>query len=221
MSADKLAAPLRAETSSSDGPSWMASAEEFFLERRGLAIGILAAILLIPIGIGLYMRAQGASEREAQATLARADRELLSGNAAPAATFYQDVVDRFGSTRSAGWAQLGLGHVAMAQGRPADALKAFAAASESRDASLSVAGRRGHAAALEDTGKPAEAGAEYEKLAATETGEDAIDDLISAARAYKTANNAAKAREILTKVLADTPTTPRATEIQTLLGESQ
>jgi hypothetical protein len=109
----------------------------------------------------------------------------------------------------------------LAQGRPADALTSFSKASGVRDRTLAVAAQRGHAAALLDSGKPAEAAAEYEKLAATLDGQDAIDDLLSAARAYHATKNSAKARAILTAILTDNPQTPRAIEIQTLLGEVQ
>lgn len=221
MNAEKVAAPVAPVHSGDEPQSWIAAIEDFVAERRGLAIGILAALVLLPLAAGFYLRAQASAEREAQSTLARADRELLSGNVAPAATFYQDVIDRFGNTKSAAWAQLGLGHVAIAQGRPADALTAFSKATGASDKALSAAAQRGHAGALEDSGKPAEAATEYAKLAATETGDQAVDDLLSAARAYKAANNAAQARDILTKLLADSPTTPRAVEIQTLLGEVQ
>jgi tetratricopeptide (TPR) repeat protein len=221
MSTQKLT-PIAAHAENSENlPSWLAAAEDFFQERRSLAIGVLAALLLLPIGSALYFRARAASEREAQAVLARADRELLSGNVAPAGTFYQDVVDRFGGSPSASWAQVGLGRVALAQGRPADALTAFSRSTGARDPLLAAAARRGRAAALEDSGKPAEAGAEYEKLAGLEKDEAAVDDLLSAARSYRNANNVGQARSILTALLKDHPQSPRHVEAQTLLAELQ
>ena len=119
---------------------------------------------------------------------------------------------------SADLAQVGLGRSALMQGKTADALKAFSAATGSHDPLVAAAAKRGHAAALEDSGKPAEAAAEYAALAASATGDAASDDLISAARAFIAAKDAAGAKKALQSVIDMSPESSRIQDAQRMMA---
>lgn len=200
-------------------PDWLANLVDFYQEHKAIALGIMAAVILIPAGTVFYLHQRTAADGEAQSKLARADQEFYTGNVAAATTFYQDVISGYSGTTSADLAQVGLGRAAMLQGKPADALKAFSAATGSRDALVAAAARRGHAAALEDTGKPADAAKEYAGVAAAAAGDAASDDLISAARAYLAAKDPGPAKVALQKVIALTPDSSRKQDALRMMAE--
>ncbi len=204
---------------SAGAPDWARRLGALYEERRGLVLGVAAGVLAVPLLLGWIMHARGASEREAEAALSRADQEFYGGSAAAAATFYQDVVERFEGTRAAAFANVGLGRVALVQGKPADALAAFAKALDAHDPLASRAARRGHAAALEDTGKPADAGHDYEDLTQTEKDGDAVGDLLSAARAYRAAGKVGNARACLERITKEFADSPHLGEAKAALGE--
>lgn len=199
-------------------PSWAANLVDFYQEKRALVLGVVAAVVLIPAGATFYLHQRAAAESEAQAKLSRADQEFYTGNVAAATTFYQDVITGYNGTVSADLAQVGLGRAALMQGKTPDALKAFSAATGSHDPLVAAAAKRGHAAALEDSGKPADAAKEYEALAATMTGDAASDDLISAARAYIAAKDVAGAKKALQTVLDMSPESSRLQDAQRMMA---
>ena len=205
-------------TIESETPSWAANLVDAYQEKRALVLGVVAAIVLIPAGTAFYLHQRGAAESEAQTKLSRADQEFYTGNIAAASTFYQDVVSGYHGTISADLAEIGIGRAALMQGKSADALKAFSAAVGSRDPLAAAAAKRGHAAALEDSGKPAEAAKEYSDLAATVTTDGASDDWISAARAYIAAKDTAGAKKSLQAVIDMSPDSSRKPDAQRMLA---
>ena len=202
-------------------PDWLANLVDFYQEHKAIALGVVAAVVLIPAGTVFYLHQRTAADGEAQSKLARADQEFYTGNVAAATTFYQDVISGYSGTTSADLAQVGLGRAAMLQGKPADALKAFSAATGSHDALVAAAAQRGHAAALEDTGKPADAAKEYAAVAAAATGDAASDDLISSARAYIAAKDPGPAKVALQKVIDLTPDSSRKQDALRMMAEMQ
>ncbi len=202
-------------------PGWAANLVDMYQEKRALVLGVLAAVVLIPAGTIFYMHQRSAAESDAQAKLARAEQEFYSGNVAAATTYYQDVVSGYSGTVSADLAQIGLGRSALMQGKPADALKAFAAATGSRDELVSAAAKRGHAAALEDSGKPADAAKEFDALASSQKGDAASDDLIAAARAYMAAKDTAGAKKALQTLIDMSPESSRKVDALRMMAEVQ
>lgn len=181
-----------------------------------LSIG--GIVVLAVAAIGLLWRAS-ADKREVRASqaLAAAQSVVQSGNAALAQSDLQALLRRYGGTTAAIQARLLLAQVHFGQGKVEDGLKELDAIGSPGLYAASVHGLR--AAGLEQSGKPAEAAAEYERAAAatsTALGKAAYQS--DAAKAYLAAGNAQAATRIWEAIAGD-DTNPLAGEARVRLGE--
>jgi tetratricopeptide (TPR) repeat protein len=164
---------------------------------RWLLAGALVVIAVV-IGTLALQRGRVRGDREAAQYLVESQAGYLQGNYAAAETQLKEMLQSYGRSRYAGAAQLTLGDVLLAQGRPGDALKAYQAAAGKAggDVELAAAAQRGQGAALEDVGRVAEASQAYEK-AASNPSLSLVMDLIAAARTALQTGDAARAKTLL------------------------
>jgi predicted Zn-dependent protease len=164
----------------------------------------IAAIAVVAIAAVLYFVRQSNETKEltASRSLVEAQRSIGSGNLPLAAADLQKLADRYGSTRAGKEGRILLAQVQLQQGKVNEALQTLDAVGSAGVLQSSVHALRG--AALEQSGKPAEAAAEYLRAASTAQlkaeGESYKAD---AARAYLAAGNRAEALKIWEGIAAD------------------
>lgn len=164
----------------------------------------IAAIAVVAIAAVLYFVRQSNETKEltASRSLVEAQRSIGSGNLPLAAADLQKLADRYGSTRAGKEGRILLAQVQLQQGKVSEALQTLDAVGSAGVLQSSVHALRG--AALEQSGKPAEAAAEYLRAASTAQlkaeGESYKAD---AARAYLAAGNRAEALKIWEGIAAD------------------
>jgi|SoiMethySBSTD1v2_1073268.scaffolds.fasta_scaffold37790_4 predicted negative regulator of RcsB-dependent stress response len=181
-------------------------------------ISMAGIVVVAAAAIGLLWRAS-ADKKEVRASqaLASAQGVVQSGNAALAQSDLQALLRRYGGTTAALQARLLLTQVYFGQGKVAEGLKELDAISSPGPFAASLHSLR--AAGLEQSGKPAEAAAEYERAATTATTDLGKASYQSdAARAYLAAGNADAAKRIWEAMAAD-DTNPLAGEARVRLGE--
>ena len=181
-------------------------------------ISMAGIVLVAAAAIALLWRAS-ADKKEVRASqaLAAAQSVVQSGNAALAQSDLQAMLRRYGGTTAAIQARLLLTQVYFGQGKVAEGLKELDAVDAAGPYQASLHSLR--AAGLEQSGKPAEAAAEYEKAsaaAATDLGKASYQS--DAARAYLAAGNTDAAKRIYEAMVAD-ETNPLAGEARVRLGE--
>lgn len=168
---------------------------------RQVSIGAIAVVAIAAV---LYFVRQSNETKEltASRSLVEAQRSIGSGNLPLAAADLQKLADRYGSTRAGKEGRILLAQVQLQQGKVSEALQTLDAVGSAGVLQSSVHALRG--AALEQSGKPAEAAAEYLKAASTAQlkaeGESYKAD---AARAYLVAGNRAEALKIWEGIAAD------------------
>lgn len=164
---------------------------------RWLIAGALVVIAVV-VGTLALQRSRAHGDRQAAQYLIESQAGYLQGNYAAAETQLKEMLATYGRSKLAGPAQLTLGDVLLAQGRPQDALQAYEAAAEKAggDSELAAAALRGQGAALEDVGRAADASQAYEKAAAKPSLSQ-VTDLIAAARAAVEAGDPARAKGLL------------------------
>lgn len=162
------------------------------------------AIAVVALGAVLYFVRSSNETREMAAAraLTEAQRSVGSGNLPLAAADLQRLTDRYGSTRAGTEAQILLAQVQLQQGKVDSALKALDDVSSAGVLQSSVHALRG--AALEQSGKPAEAAVEYLKASTTTQLEAEGESFkADAARAYLAAGNSAEAIKIWEAIAGD------------------
>lgn len=181
-------------------------------------ISIAGIIIVAVAAIGFLWRASAEKkETRASEALAAAQMVVQSGNAALAQSDLQALLRRYGGTSAAVQARLLLAQVHFGQGKVAEGLSELNAISSPGLYAASVHALRG--AGLEQSGKPVEAAAEYERAAAAATTEVAKAAYqADAARAYVAGGNTDAARKIWEAIAAD-DTNPMAGEAKVRLGE--
>jgi predicted negative regulator of RcsB-dependent stress response len=168
---------------------------------RQVSIGAIAVVAIAAV---LYFVRQSNETKEltASRSLVEAQRSIGSGNLPLAAADLQKLADRYGSTRAGKEAQILLAQVQLQQGKVSEALQTLDAVGSAGVLQSSVHALRG--AALEQSGKSAEAAAEYLRAASSAQlkaeGESYKAD---AARAYLAAGNRAEALKIWEGIAAD------------------
>ena len=181
-----------------------------------LSIGGIVVVALAAVGL-LWRASADKKEVRASQALAAAQSVVQSGNAALAQSDLQALLRRYGGTTAAIQARMLLAQVHFGQGKLDDGLKELDAIGTPGSYAASVHGLR--AAGLEQAGKPAEAGAEYERAAgAANTTFGRASYHSDAARAYLAAGNADAAKRIWEAMAAD-DTNPLASEARVRLGE--
>jgi predicted Zn-dependent protease len=174
-----------------------------WLRAHSRPVGI-GAIAVVAIAAVLYfVRASNETkELTASRALTEAQRSVGTGNLPLAAADLQKLADRFGSTRAGKEGRILLAQVQLQQGKVTEAMQTLDAVGSAGVLQSSVHALRG--AALEQSGKPAEAAAEYLKASAAAQlkaeGESFKSD---AARAYLTAGNRAEALKIWEAIGSD------------------
>lgn len=168
---------------------------------RQVSIGAIAVVAIA--AVLYFVRASNETkELTASRALTEAQRSVGSGNLPLAAADLQKLADRYGSTRAGKEGRILLAQVQLQQGKVSEAMQTLDAVGSAGILQSSVHGLRG--AALEQSGKPAEAAAEYLKASATAQlkaeGESFKAD---AARAYLTAGNRAEALKIWEGIASD------------------
>lgn len=215
---------------------------EWVQDHRGLVMGVIGAIVVGGLGLGIYSVASRGSDSAASADWASAlkiwdapvgeDPDPADNVAAyateeekikAARTAFEGVVSKHKGTGGADMANLYVGHAAMKQKDFDGAIAAYSAFLDglSKDDSLRFAGLNGLAAAKEEKGDIKGAIADLEALVALKDQTDEDGALLNLGRLYKKDGDDAKARQRLDSLLADYPDTQlktRADEILTTLS---
>ena len=183
---------------------------------RALGIGAIAAVALV--AVMWVVRAQNESnEISAARQLVGAQRSVGAGNLPLAAADLKKLADRFGSTRAGADAKILLAQVLLQQGKTAEAVKVLDGVSTGGTHGASVYALR--AAALEQTGKAAEAAAAYLQAAgATVLKAEAESFKADAARAYLASGRKADALKIWQEMAAN-PASALYNEAMLRVGE--
>ncbi len=181
-----------------------------------LSIGAIAVVAVAAV-VFLWRASADKKEVRASQALAAAQSVVQSGNAALAQSDLQALLRRYGGTTAGVQARMLLAQVNFSQGKVEEGLRELNAIESPGIYTASVHALK--AAGLEQSGKSAEAAAEYERAAAAATttiGRAAYQS--DAARAYLAAGNAEAATRIWEAIAAD-DTNPLAGEARVRLGE--
>ena len=179
----------------------------------------IGGIVLVAVAAVAFLWRASADKKEVRASqaLASAQAVVQSGNAALAQSDLQALLRRYGGTSAAIQARLLLAQVHFGQGKVDDGLNALNEIKSPGLYAASVHAMR--AAGLEQSGKPAEAAAEFEKAsdaATTPVGKAAYRS--DAARAYLAAGNRDAAKRIWESIAND-DANPLAGEARVRIGE--
>jgi predicted negative regulator of RcsB-dependent stress response len=183
---------------------------------RDVGIGVIIAVA---IAGGAYLWRASSERKEANAgrSLSEAQQSFTSGNLPLATSDLQKVIQRYDGTMSAKQARLLLAQALYQQDKVADGLKALDGIGSPGPLAASVHAVR--ASGLEQSGKPAEAAAEF--LQASQAALSEIDKAsyrADAARSYLAAGKKDEAVKIW-KELATDETSPISAEAKLRLGE--
>lgn len=175
-----------------------------FFETHGRNLIIALGVLAVLVVAGLWIRSSMAGdERAAAARLSEANIDLSQGRVDAAAAKLTETIQRHGGSKSGKRARLTMGSVEMARGNYAAAdaqFQAFLSGLSPEDFDW-VQGQRGRAAALENTGKYADAARIYEDLLKGRIGdEEKGKALLDAARARRLAGDTAGARALYGRI---------------------
>jgi predicted negative regulator of RcsB-dependent stress response len=189
-----------------------------WIKQHGRQVGIGVIVAAALAGVFWVVRKQNeGNEATASRQLVAAQRSVGAGNLPLAAADLRKLVDRYGSTRSGAEAQVLLAQVELQQGKTTEAMKVLDEIGTSGPTAASVHALR--AAALEQTGKPAEAAAEYLKAAAANQLQGEAESLkADAARAYLAAGKKDEALKIW-KDMASNPSSVLYNEALLRVGE--
>ena len=166
-------------------------------------VGIAAVVVAAAAGVWWIVRSQNeANEVAASRQLVAAQRSVGAGNLPLAAADLRKLTERYGSTRAGAEARVLLAQVLLQQGKPDEAIKLLAGGGPDGPMASSVHALR--AAALEQTGKPAEAAAEYLLAAGSSPLKGEAESLkADAARAWLAAGRKADALRIWQDIAAN------------------
>jgi predicted negative regulator of RcsB-dependent stress response len=189
-----------------------------WMRANSKALSIGGMVVVAAAAIGLLWRAS-AEKKEVRASeaLAAAQAVVQSGNVALAQSDLTAMIRRYGNTKAGMQARLVLTQVLFSQGKVEDGLRELEAVGPKEPYAASYHGLKG--AGLEQTGKPAEAAAEYERAAAAAATDLAKASFQSdAARTFLAAGNRDAALRIWEAMAAD-DANPLAGEAKVRVGE--
>jgi len=194
-----------------------------WLQAKQRVIGLVAGFVVL-VGLVSWYVVESGRRKQAQAAdaLDRARAEMDGGNYPQASASLQKVATTYAGTDAAFEATLALNQVRMLSGQAklaVDELRKFAATNP--PAPYNSAAHTHLAIALEDTGQPAAAIAEYQKAAELAT-EDyrKVDALLNVARVERSMGNDKVAVEVLQGVIKNHPAeSPGVTEAKVRLAE--
>jgi len=176
-----------------------------FARSNARVIMIVGVIVVASIAVSVMMvRDRARADSEAEVLLAQANKELWRGNATEATALYNELLDRYAGTKSGKRGLLFKGDALLASGKYDEAIDSYEKflTRERRDELLRSSARRGIATALEDKGEFAKAAGVRENLGTKLEGNDAAQELMSAARCYRAASMYGKAIELYEKVIS-------------------
>ena len=184
----------------------------------GIAGGV---VLLLALGGVFWVKQKEQTEAKAGAALLEAEGAYFGGNYAQSLSQFQIVADRYGSTLSGAQAQLFIGNCQLALGNVTEAESAYrkAEAHAGSDDVFRSAAQRGLATTLLSQGKASEAGKAFAAAAAREHNPLAVDDWISAGRAFAEAGDRPQAIHAFQQVLDLFPDNARAIEARVRMEE--
>ena len=178
---------------------------------KKLLIVVGGVILALIIGVWFVTTAKSRRESFATRSLTQARNIAESGNIAQASTEFQKVIDTFGGTEAAREAEIALNQLRLISGQSELAvvrLREFVASNPGPRFASAASGLLG--AALENVGRPSEAGDAYRTASdAAEVDYLKADYLLQAGRAYvaggKRAEGEAAYRSIIEKFSKTAP----------------
>lgn len=195
---------------------------DFFRDNaRNLAIGVGVAFA-VAIGYAFWQSTQASNDKAASVLVTQAYDEMAGSQLDAAAGRLNDVLSRYGGTKSASRARLLLGGLELARGNAAAANTQYDAFLSKTGPSdyLWSGGQRGRAVALENQNKFADAAQAYEKLLTAPLGiEEQARALYDAARAWQQAGNAEKSVAALDRITKEFGTSRVAANARLLRGE--
>jgi tetratricopeptide (TPR) repeat protein len=195
-------------------------AESFFewVQTNARKVSIVGMVVVAAAAIGMLWRASvDKKEVRASQALAAAQAVVQSGNTALAQSDLQALLRRYDGTKAGIQARILLAQVLFGQGKIDEGLRELEAVGPSGPFAASYHGLKG--AGLEQSGKQAEAAAEYEKAsAASETDLGRASFRSDAARAHLAAGNRDAALRIWEDMAAD-DTSPLSGEAKVRIGE--
>lgn len=193
-----------------------------FVRSNARVLAIVAVIVVASAVVSVMMtRDRARAESEAELVLDQANKELLRGNAADATTLYNELLDRYAGTSSGKRGLLFKGDALLQSGKYDEAISAYEKflSRERKDELLRSSAKKGVATALEDKGEFAKAAGVHETLATLLEGNDAAEELMSAARCYRASSVYGKAISLYEKVISQHPDYWGAEEAKVSLGE--
>jgi len=210
----KPAKPVTVATESADPMAWVRAHQK-------LVLGIAGALVVVALGTWLVMETGQRRQLRAAEQLDRARGIAESGNLPLAASELQKIIETFDGTEAATEAVVTLNQVRMVNGQSELAivgLQNYLNTNPKKAYRVPAQGLLGEA--LENAGKPAEAGAVY--LSASEDAE--VDYLraqylLSATRAYTNAADTAAAVKASQTIVDKYPKTTAVTEAKVRLSE--
>lgn len=179
-----------------------------FARRNARVLAIVAVVLLASIVVVVMMtRDRARAESEAEVLLAQANKELWRGNSPEATNLYDELLDRYAGTKSGKRGLLFKGDALLDSGKYDEAIGTYEKflAKEKKDELLRTSAKKGIATALEDKGEFAKAASVHEGLGVKLEGNEAAEELMSAARCFNAASMYGKAIELYEKVISRHP----------------
>ncbi len=179
-----------------------------WIQARQKAVGIVAGVVLV-LGLGGWLVVESGRRKQIQAftVLDQARGAMDAGNYPEASTGFQKVTQNYSGTDASYEASLALNQVRMLSGQAQLAVEDLRKLVASNPPSPYGAAARAHLAmALENTGKAAEAAAEY--LKAAELAPEPfrkIDAWLAAARTYRLSGKESEAVKVLTDLIKKYP----------------
>jgi len=188
------------------------------LHSRQLMFGSIG-LLLIAGGFWFYRHSNEKQAQSASMALSESESAIASGNLPLAQSGLEKLVQRYGSTPSGAQARVLLAQVHFEKGEYQEGMKELEPVTNDKDAYTAAAALNLTGAALEQSGKYAEAAATYQKAAARapyNTDRDIY--MASAARALTSAGKLEEARKIWSELAKDDQS-PASAEARVRLGE--
>lgn len=162
-----------------------------FAKRNARVLAVVAVVIVASVIVGVMMtRDRARAESEAEVLLAQANKELWRGNSSEATNLYNELLDRYSGTKSGKHGLLFKGDALLDGGKYDEAIDTYEKflAKERKDELLRTSAKKGIATALEDKGEFAKAANVHEALAGRLEGNEAADELMSAARCFNAAS---------------------------------
>ena len=210
MAKSDPAAPVPIEDTTESCVDWVRT------NTKARSIGGMVVVAAVAIGM-LWRASAEKKEMRASEALAAAQAVVQSGNAALAQSDLTAMIRRYGDTKAGMQGRLLLTQVLYGQGKFDEGLKELESVGPKEPFAASYYALK--AAGLEQTGKPAEAAAEYE-LAATSAATDLAKASYrsDAARSYLVAGNREAALRIW-EAMATEESNPLSGEAKVRVGE--